>query len=94
MKDYAYDNVPLEVIQALAIAMNKSDKNDDLIMLSNAIKDLTNTGLSDMFTRSALDKSDKKIKEIFERLGLNQAQLDAFVKYFGGDRQSHSTGNR
>jgi hypothetical protein len=47
-----------------------------------------------MFTRSALDKSDKKIKEIFERLGLNQAQLDAFVKYFGGDRQSHSTGNR
>ena len=46
-----------------------------------------------MFTRSALDKSDKKIKEIFERLGLNQAQLDAFVKYFGGDRQSHSTGN-
>jgi hypothetical protein len=44
MKDYAYDNVPLEVIQALAIAMNKSDKNDDLIMLSNAIKDLTNTG--------------------------------------------------
>lgn len=94
MKDYAYDNVPLEVIQALAIAMNKSDKNDDLIMLSNAIKDLTNTGWSDMFTRSALDKSDKKIKEIFERLGLNQAQLDAFVKYFGGDRQSHSTGNR
>jgi hypothetical protein len=44
MKNYAYDNVPLEVIQALATAMNKSDKNDDLTLLSNAIKDLTNTG--------------------------------------------------
>jgi hypothetical protein len=27
-------------------------------------------------------------------LGLSQAQLDAFIKYFGGERQSHSEGNR
>lgn len=94
MKNYAYDNVPLEVIQALATAMNKSDKNNDLRLLSNSIKDLTNTGWSDTFTSSALDKGENEAKKIFERLGLSRAQLDAFIKYFGGERQSSSEGNQ
>lgn len=94
MQGYAYEDVPLIVIQTLAKALAKTDQNNDLQRLANAINDLTNTGWNDLFTRSVLDKKDSKAREIFKNLGLSEQELDAFRAYFGGERQSSSTGSQ
>ena len=77
MENYAYDNVPIEVINALSKSFSKGDQNKHLIRLRNLIDALTSTGWRD-FWRNSANLDD------LQALGLNAEEATALLNYFAG----------